>query len=226
MIKLSDVKVRPLYRRRVRFRLIVIEYAAQHGPTAASRRFGVSVRTIRRWRARWRVGGLTGMVPRYPHRRQPRLTAAVIELIRHARHELAYGAARTRIWLLRVHHVRLAMATVQHTFRALGMPRLRRTRKRAPKQMKLFEMPAPGDSVQVDVKYMRFGTRFAPAARSSGRTLLFSAYRSVPLSRLAGHHQPARQPRPLDSAPGESHPSRRAGSVDASPPFGTPIRRP
>ena len=160
MVKLSDVKVRPLYRRRVRFRLIVIEYARQHGPTAASRRFGVSVRTIRRWRVRWRVGGLTGLVPRYPHRRAPRLTAEVIELIRQARRELGYGAARTRIWLLRVHHVRLAMATIQRTFTALGLPRLRRTRKRAPKQMKLFEMPAPGDSVQVDVKYVRVGGRW------------------------------------------------------------------
>jgi hypothetical protein len=35
MIKLSDVKVRPLYRTRVRYRLLVLEYAWQHG---ASRR--------------------------------------------------------------------------------------------------------------------------------------------------------------------------------------------
>src|SRR5947199_10802280 len=29
-------------------------FARLHGPTAAARRFGVSVRTIRRWRVRWR----------------------------------------------------------------------------------------------------------------------------------------------------------------------------
>jgi hypothetical protein len=51
-----------------------------------------------------------------------------------------------------------------------------------------------------------------------------SRARSLPLSRPAGHHQPARQPRPLASAPGEAIPSCRAGSVDASGPFGTPIR--
>ena len=32
MIKLSDVKVRPQYRTRVRYRLVVLEYAWEHGP--------------------------------------------------------------------------------------------------------------------------------------------------------------------------------------------------
>jgi len=37
MIKLSDVKVRPQYRTRVRYRLLVLEYAWEHGPAAAGR---------------------------------------------------------------------------------------------------------------------------------------------------------------------------------------------
>jgi len=53
VIKLSDVKVRVQYRLRVRQRLMVLHFAGLHGPTAAGRRFGVSVRTIRRWRVRW-----------------------------------------------------------------------------------------------------------------------------------------------------------------------------
>ena len=53
MIKLSDVKVGLQYRMRVRQRLMVLQFARLQGPTAAGRRFGVSVRTIRRWRARW-----------------------------------------------------------------------------------------------------------------------------------------------------------------------------
>jgi hypothetical protein len=35
MIKLSDVKVRPQYRTRVRYRLLVLQYAQAHGPAAA-----------------------------------------------------------------------------------------------------------------------------------------------------------------------------------------------
>lgn len=71
MIKLSDVQVRTQYRIRVRYRLMVLEYASTQGPTAAGRRFGVSG-TVRRWRARWRAAGVEGLVPRYPRRRQPR----------------------------------------------------------------------------------------------------------------------------------------------------------
>jgi transposase len=122
MIKLSDVKVRPIDRVRVRYRLLVLEYAGHHGPTAAGRHYGISARTIRRWGRRWRSGGLAGLVPSYPRHRQRRLTPAVIELIRQARQECAYGAARTRLWLQRMHGVRLAMGTIQRVLGTSGCP--------------------------------------------------------------------------------------------------------
>jgi hypothetical protein len=43
----------------------------------------------------------------------------------------------------------------------LGLPRLRRTRKRMPRQMKLFEKPDPADCVQVDVKFVKIAGRWA-----------------------------------------------------------------
>jgi len=161
MIRLSDVKVRAQYRLRVRHRLMVLHFAQVHGPTLASRRFGVAVRTIRRWRVRWRTGGLQGLVPRYPRRRGRRVSPRAIELVGHARRELAYGASRTQVWLRRVHNIRIAVGTIQRLFRDMGVPRLRRTRKRQPRQMKLFEKAEPGESVQVDVKFVRIGGRWA-----------------------------------------------------------------
>ena len=161
MIRLSDVKVRLQYRWRVRQRLIVLHFARLHGPTAAARRFGVSVRTIRRWRVRWRQGSLEGLVPRYPRRRGRRVTPRVIELVGQARRDLGYGAARTQLWLRRVHDVRVAMGTIQRIFRDLGIPYLRRVRKRVPRQMKLFEKAEPGESVQVDVKFVKIAGRWA-----------------------------------------------------------------
>ena len=161
MIKLSDVKVRVQYRLRVRQRLMVLHFARLHGPTAAGRRFGVSVRTIRRWRVRWRQDALQGLVPRYPRRRGRRITPRVIELIGQARRDLAYGALRTQLWLRRVHNVRIAVGTIQRIFRDLGLPRLRRTPKRVPRQMKLFEKAEPGESVQVDVKFVKIAGRWA-----------------------------------------------------------------
>ena len=81
MIKLSDVKVRQQYRTRVRYRLLVLGYAWQHGPAAAGRHYGISARTIRRWRKRWRRGGVEGLVPSYPRHRVRRVPPASIELI-------------------------------------------------------------------------------------------------------------------------------------------------
>ena len=41
MVKLSDLKgVRPQYRIRVRYRLLVLEYARTHGLAAAGRHYG------------------------------------------------------------------------------------------------------------------------------------------------------------------------------------------
>lgn len=161
VIKLSDVKVRLQYRWRVRQRLMVLHFARLHGSAAAGRRFGVSVRTIRRWRVRWRENALQGLVPRYPRRRARRITPQVIELIGQARRELEYGAQRTQLWLRRVHDVRIAVGTIQRIFQDLGLARLRRTRKRAPRQMKLFEKAEPGETVQVDVKFIKIAGRWA-----------------------------------------------------------------
>src|SRR5438034_8916221 len=81
MIKLSDVKVRQQYRTRVRYRRLVLGYAWQDGPAAAGRHYGISARTIRRWRKRWRRGGVEGLVPSYPRHRVRRVPPASIELI-------------------------------------------------------------------------------------------------------------------------------------------------
>src|SRR5262249_32218808 len=145
----------------VRYRLMVLTFAMAHGPTAAGRRYGVCVRTVRRWRGRWRTQGLAGLVPRDPRHRASRRRREGLGPIRSARQAPGYGAARTRLWLLRTHQVRLAMGTIQRAFRDLGLPYLRRTRKRAPRQLKLFEKAEPGESVQVDVKFVKIAGRWA-----------------------------------------------------------------
>jgi hypothetical protein len=53
------------------------------------------------------------------------------------------------------------MGTIQRVFRDLGLPYLRRTRKRVPRQLKLFEKAEPGDSVQLDVKFVKIAGRWA-----------------------------------------------------------------
>src|SRR5215470_8625798 len=143
--RLAELKVRREYRWRVRQRLAVLELAQQLGQKQAAERMGLCARTIRRWQIRARQGGALGLVPRYPTRRRRRIPDSVVALVAHARRELGYGCARTQVWLRRVHHVSLAMSTIQRLFVELGLPYLRRYPERAAQQLKLFERPRPGD---------------------------------------------------------------------------------
>ncbi len=143
------------YRLKVKERLAVLKYAQEHSLLGAGRRFGLRRATSREWRDRWRAQGHAGLVPRYAARRRGRVLPEVIELVRQARFDLGYGSGRAKIWLARVHHVRLAKMTIQRIFRDLGMPRLSRRKPRRPRQLKLFEKETPGESVQVDVKHVR-----------------------------------------------------------------------
>src|SRR5262245_62075193 len=151
------VKVRREYRWTVKRRLRILAYVKACSLKAASRHFDLDRKTIREWRDRCHAAGMLGLVPRYPAQRPSRLPPETLRLIEHARRELEYGAARTQVWLLRVHQIRLPRATISLAFRRLGLPRLPRRRKRAvrPRQLRLFEKPNPGDCVQIDVKYVK-----------------------------------------------------------------------
>jgi transposase-like protein len=104
--------------------------------------------------------GLTGLIPRYPQRRKRRISPEVIELIAEARREFRYGASRTRLWLMRVHEVKVATKTITSICSELGLRSIHPPRRRrGPRQLKLFERPHPGDCVQVDVKVVKVARR-------------------------------------------------------------------
>jgi transposase InsO family protein len=152
---MPDFVIPPRYRLRVKQRLVVIAYAEAHGVKPAGRHFGLNRKTVREWRDRHRAHGLAGLLPRYPTRRRRRVAPEVMPLVRLARIEHRFGAARTRIWLQRVHGISVATQTITRLFRDLGVNRLPSRRRRRPKQLRLFAKDQPGDSVQVDVKFVR-----------------------------------------------------------------------
>jgi len=149
------------YRLRVRERLVILDYAITHGIKPAAARFGVNCKTVRRWRDRWKLAGVEGLIPRYPTHRARPLSDRLRELIRHARQELRYGSSRTQLWAWRRHQVRVSQWTFRRVVREDGLPPLRPVRKRRPRQLHLFERKQPGECVQVDVKFVRIGRRHA-----------------------------------------------------------------
>jgi transposase len=108
-MKLPNVKQQ--YRWAVRRRLRIVVYVEAHSLLGASQHFGLDRKTLREWRDRYRAEGLAGLVPRYPAQRPSRLAPETIALLEHARRELEYGGARTRVWLRRVHQIHLPMSS-------------------------------------------------------------------------------------------------------------------
>ena len=142
------------HRWKVQGRVAVLEYAAAHGLKPAAERFGLDRKTVREWRDRAKAAGEAGLVPRYPKRRARRIPEETVRLIEEARREFGWGACRTRLWLLRVHQIKVAAKTIARICVDLGLPRATGAKapRRAPRQLKLFEKATPGESVQVDVK--------------------------------------------------------------------------
>ena len=140
---------------RVKQRRRIVEYADDHGLRPASRHFGLARRTVRTWFRRWKAEGDVGLVPRYPAKRRRRVSDGIVELARVARFEYRWGASRTKMWLERVHRIRVNAKTIHRVFCDLGLPVLTKAPRRKPKQLLLFEKDAPGDSIQVDVKVVK-----------------------------------------------------------------------
>lgn len=153
--ELTTLKIAKRYHHIIKSRFAIVNYAIEHGIKGAARRFGLDRKTIRAWRRRWQAAGLVGLVPRYPPIRARRIAESTVTLIEHARRDLEYGAVRTRIWLERVHRIRVAAATIRRICHRLGYPPLSRKPQRRPRQLTLFSRERPGDCVQVDVKEVK-----------------------------------------------------------------------
>jgi hypothetical protein len=82
---------------RLKQRLAAIAYTEEHGIKPAGRPFGLDRRTVREWRSPSRTRARRVLLARYPKRRRRRLAPEMSPLIKQARTEHRFGAARTRI---------------------------------------------------------------------------------------------------------------------------------
>jgi transposase InsO family protein len=128
-------------------RVLIVQRVEAEGWTVAetAEAFGVSTRTVHKWRARLRAEGLAGVedrrsVPaRIPHRTQGRREAAILRL-------------RQRRWTQRAIGQRLQMprSTVGAVVRRHGLGRLPPVT--APPPVIRYERARPGELLHVDIK--------------------------------------------------------------------------
>ena len=120
----------------------------QEGWTAirAAQAFGTSERTVRKWLARWRAEGATGLEnrPRCPHTVANRLAEPWVDMAARLRRELRLTGAEI------AERLRLARSTVAGHLARLGIGRLSPLEERPP--VVRFERENPGELLQLDTK--------------------------------------------------------------------------
>lgn len=114
-------------------------------PVAAAEAAGVSERTARKWVARWRSEGITGLCDRSsaPKRIPRRIPQATVELIEKLR-RLRMTAAEIAECL------DMALSTISRWLRQIGLGRL--SRLQPPEPPNRYERSRPGELVHLDIK--------------------------------------------------------------------------
>jgi transposase InsO family protein len=133
------------------------------GQTAAevAAAFAVSIRTVRKWLARFRAGGRAALTNRAsaPARVARRLPAAAVAAILHLRRALRLTGAAIAATL------GLARSTVARWLRRVGLGRLAQLDPPAP--VRRYQCERPGELIHLDIK--KLGRFDRPGHRVTGR---------------------------------------------------------
>lgn len=154
---MSQVKVYLNSEEKYQKRLIVVRAAMTQGTQAAAVRFGVSERTVRSWKARFRVSGAEGLrdQSRAPKTirglkdREGILTKALVELNR-----AEPGLNRVQVLSKLMFEPSKDLPTISwiaRTRKRLGLTK--RSQRKKESHKKRYEIPVPG-ALQIDTKYV------------------------------------------------------------------------
>jgi len=135
-------------------------------PRSLARDLGVSVRTVYKWRARYRKHGLEGLRDRSsrPHHSPSRLFPEMISRIETLRRERRTGEQIAR-------ELGVSRSTVFRVLRRLGLNRLKRLDP--PEPARRYERERPGELIHIDIKKLgrieRVGHRITGDRRDRSR---------------------------------------------------------
>ena len=104
--------------------------------------------------ANWDLSALAER-SRKPHSHPKTTSEDKVSLIKRLRNQTSYGPMRLAYYLQKAHGITLAPSTIGHILKREG---LIKAKPKPPKQKhtKRYQMPYPGDLVQVDVKYVPY----------------------------------------------------------------------
>lgn len=140
--------------RLIRMRLAwMLMYEELKNASLTCRHFGISTKTFYKWRKRYlnssRASASLADQSRRP-KHSPNVTKEqIIQLIRRLRKKTRFGPDRIRFYLIKDYSVRVPRSTI---YAILKREKLIKKCRRLKKHLLRYNLPNPGDNVQVDIK--------------------------------------------------------------------------
>lgn len=140
--------------RLIRMRLAwMLMYEQTKNAYLVSRHFGISTKTFYKWRKRYLASNRDPKSlidrPRKP-KHSPNITKErIIQLIIRLRKKTKFGPDRLRFYLIKDHSIKIPRSTI---YAILKRNNLIKKHKRTKKHFLMYNLPNPGDNVQVDIK--------------------------------------------------------------------------
>lgn len=144
------------YKRLINMRLSWISfYEKGNSVSYTCRRFGISRKTFYKWYNRYKASGRDHQSLRDKSRRPkntPKKTnEKIINLIKKMRNKTKFGADRIKFYLSYQYNINITRSTIYAIIKREGLIIKRNKIKR---KAILYNLPNPGDNVQVDIKYI------------------------------------------------------------------------
>lgn len=142
--------------RLIRMRLAwMLLYEQVENISFVCRHFGISRKTFYKWYNRYRSSGNNPnslMDRSRKPKHSPNITKEqIIRLIKRIRKKTKFGPDRIRFYLIKEHSINIPHSTIYAILRREGLIVKHKRRKKRPL---MYNLPYPGDNVQVDIKFI------------------------------------------------------------------------
>ena len=143
---------------RFRYKLMILKYAKQFGPTETCREFEIPRSSFYEWKKAYKQNGVEGLRRKKPiaHSHPRKLSQDIVNKILDIRQTYQLGPERIMWYLERYHGIKISDSSV---YRVLKKHNINRLPESAPKRAihtKRYAKTVPGHHVQVDVKILIF----------------------------------------------------------------------